>query len=294
MEPETNQEMGQSASASGSFTVEEGSMGVGDSRSGTSLHDNMDIIRNVEDVLASTSEESAANTSELHHLDVAAAHIPSSNKSTTSVKSSEVATTSTQPGTSNGVNGFPDTTVCDVKLANKKSKRTKTAKRKVAKRVAKRTKLIKKKMTKRTTKRTKLVKRKPAKKSKAVSSRRRRVNIADVSQVFVVDLVKDPYNEVKFNSYLRQVLKSQNPTMTLGGSTCEMLDNMVKNIVANIAEQAVTKLGKRKTLSEKQLQRAVKMSLPKGLRDDVHEYATIAVAKFKEQKLKKRSNRLRK
>merc|ERR1712121_429654 len=138
--------------------------------------------------------------------------------------------------------------------------------------------------TKRISKKTKLMKRKTAKKSKAVSSRRRRVNIADVSQVFVVDLVKNPYNEVKFNSYLRQGLKSQNPTLTLGGSTCEMLDNMVKNIAANIAEQAVTKLGKRKTLSEKQLQRAVKMSLPKGLRDDVHEYATHAVAKFKEQK----------
>lgn len=104
--------------------------------------------------------------------------------------------------------------------------------------------------------------------------------------VFNVGLIPGNMQSIKFNSFLKKVLRGIRPELSMGGETTRMVDSLVKNCMDYLANEASERMGKRKTMSEKQLSKAVKKCLPKGLRESVDEMAMDTFKRFKEDKLK--------
>jgi len=159
-----------------------------------------------------------------------------------------------------------------------KSVKKSRSKSKASKSKASKSKASKSKVSKSAKKSTKM--------SRVPGRKGRKAADGEEMTVFNVGLIPGNMQSIKFNSFLKKVLRGIRPELSMGGETTRMVDSLVKNCMDYLANEASERMGKRKTMSEKQLSKAVKKCLPKGLRESVDEMAMDTFKRFKEDKLK--------
>ncbi|GFR73527.1 histone H2B [Elysia marginata] len=86
--------------------------------------------------------------------------------------------------------------------------------------------------------------------------------------------------DVKFNSYIRKVLRKVNPSVNLNSNSMKIMDSLMKDTLHSIAETAACKMGKRKTLKPKAILRAMKHVMPRNLALTVDEHAQRALERY--------------
>ncbi|XP_059145605.1 uncharacterized protein LOC131932686 [Physella acuta] len=86
--------------------------------------------------------------------------------------------------------------------------------------------------------------------------------------------------DVKFNSYIKKVSKRIQPYHILNGKSVRMIDALLKNALHSIANQAKTKMGRRKVLKPPIITRALRKMIPKSILERAHEHAQRALDKY--------------
>ncbi|GFN76950.1 histone h2a [Plakobranchus ocellatus] len=77
---------------------------------------------------------------------------------------------------------------------------------------------------------------------------RRRRGLPSVSSVQLPLEGPKSMEDVKFNSYIKKVLKKVNPRVNLNRVSMKIMDSLMKDTLHQLAETAAYKMGKRKTL----------------------------------------------
>ncbi|RUS88590.1 hypothetical protein EGW08_003690 [Elysia chlorotica] len=91
---------------------------------------------------------------------------------------------------------------------------------------------------------------------------------------------------MKFNSYIKKVMKKVNPNVNLNRTSMKIMDSLMKDTLHQIAETASERMGKKKTLKPKVILRAMKKVMPRNLALTVDAHAQKALDRYSSKKKK--------
>ncbi|XP_013074261.2 histone H2B.2, sperm-like [Biomphalaria glabrata] len=103
----------------------------------------------------------------------------------------------------------------------------------------------------------------------------------------------DNMQGVKFNTYIKKVLKKVRPNMGMTKQTMALMDIFMKDTLDAIGKAAKTKMGKRKVLKPLIIKRALKTLMPRALWASADEHGMKAVELFNAAKAKAKKKRRR-
>ncbi|CAL1539020.1 unnamed protein product [Lymnaea stagnalis] len=119
--------------------------------------------------------------------------------------------------------------------------------------------------------------------SSGVKRRRRRPKLKFQFPTSVPKNMQD----VKFDTYIKKVLKKVKPRIKMAGPSIKLMDIIMKDTLHHIATEAKGKMGRRKTLKPKIIMKALKKIMSKNLVQRAHEHGQRALDRY-EAKTKRR------